>query len=78
MPKQFSPHRGAPKGHIGNPAGKNQWDGIRSDKPIGVRFLKTLEQELRDYAQQQGLTLTQFIEQAVAEKLARTRSDCDL
>jgi hypothetical protein len=74
MSKQVTHKRGAPKGHVGNPAGKNQWDGVRSDKPIGVRFLKDVEQELRDYAQQQGLTLTQFIEQAVAEKLAQVKT----
>lgn len=74
MSKQLTNKRGAPKGHVGNPNGNNQWHGIRSEKPIGVRLLKNLDEELRDYAKQQGLTLTQFIEQAVAEKLAQVKT----
>jgi hypothetical protein len=35
-----------------------------------------LDEELRDYAKQQGLTLTQFIEQAVAKKLAKAKTSC--
>ena len=74
MSKRVTNQRGAPKGHVGNPTGKNQWDGVRSDKPIGVRLLKDLDEELREYAKEQGLTLTQFIEQAVAEKLAKAKA----
>lgn len=74
MSKKNNNKRGAPKGHVGNPNGNNQWDGIRSSKPIGVRLLKNLDEELRDYAKKQGLTLTQFIEQAVAEKLAKVKT----
>ena len=74
MSPKTTKKRGAPKGHVGNPAGKNQWDGVRSDKPIGVRLLKNLDEELREYAQEQGVTLTQFIEQAVAEKLAKVKT----
>ncbi|MGL5835385.1 MAG: hypothetical protein ACRC1Z_19470 [Waterburya sp.] len=43
-------------------------------KKSKVKFLKDLDSELRDYAQQQGLTLTQFIEQAVAQKLAQIKT----
>ena len=64
---------GAPKGHIGNPTGKNQWEGIRSDKPIGVRLLKELDEELREYVKGQGITMTQFIEQAISEKLSKVK-----
>ena len=74
MSKQTTNKRGAPKGHVGNPKGNNQWDNVRSDRPIGVRLLKNLDEELRDYAKEQGLTLTQFIEQAVAEKLAKVKT----
>ena len=74
MPEQTKNRRGAPKGHVGNPTGKNQWEGIRSDKPIGVRLLKDLDEELRKYAAEQGITLTQFIEQAVAEKLQKDKT----
>ncbi len=73
MSKSTTNKRGAPKGHIGNPAGKNQWKGIRSEKPIGVRLLKDLDEELREYVKEEGLTLTQFIEQAVAEKLSKVK-----
>ncbi len=74
MSKQTTNRRGAPIGHVGNPTGKNQWEGVRSEKPIGVRLLKNLDEELREYAKQQGLTLTEFIEQAVAEKLAKVKT----
>ncbi len=72
--KKRKEKRGAPKGHIGNPTGKNQWEGIRSDKPIGVRLLKELDEELREYVKGQGITMTQFIEQAIAEKLEKLDS----
>ena len=74
MSKNITNKRGAPKGHIGNPNGNNQWDGVRSDRPIGVRLLKHLDGELRDYAKKQCLTLTQFIEQAIEEKLAKVKT----
>ena len=74
MSKQTTNRRGAPKGHVGNPAGKNQWEGVRSEKPIGVRLLKNLDEELREYVKEQGLTLTQFIEQAVVEKLNKAKT----
>ena len=74
MSQETTNKRGAPKGHVGNPTGKNQWDGVRSDKPIGVRLLKNLDRELREYTKEQGVTLTQFIEQAVAEKLAKAKT----
>lgn len=71
MKREINKKKGAPKGHIGNPTGKNQWDGIRSDKPIGVRLLKELDEQLREYTKEQGITITHFIEQAIAEKLAK-------
>ncbi|MDJ0719955.1 MAG: ribbon-helix-helix protein, CopG family [Prochloraceae cyanobacterium] len=74
MPKKITNQKGAPKGHVGNPTGKNQWEGIRSDKPIGIRLLKDLDAELREYAKEEGITLTQFIEQAVAEKLQKIKT----
>jgi hypothetical protein len=75
MPTQTAKKRpGAPKGHVGNPTGKNQWEGIRSDKPIGIRLLKELDQKLREYSQSQGITMTQFIEEAIAEKLHKTEA----
>ncbi|MDJ0717091.1 MAG: ribbon-helix-helix protein, CopG family [Prochloraceae cyanobacterium] len=74
MPKKITNKKGAPKGHVGNPSGKNQWDGIRSDKPIGIRLLKDLDAELREYTKEEGITLTQFIEQAIAEKLKRIKT----
>jgi len=74
MPKKITNKKGAPKGHVGNPSGKNQWEGIRSDKPIGIRLLKDLERELREYTKEEGITLTQFIEQAVAEKLEKIKT----
>ncbi len=74
MPKKITNKKGAPKGHVGNPTGKNQWEGIRSDKPIGIRLLKDLDAELRQYTKEEGITLTQFIEQAVAEKLQKIKT----
>lgn len=36
MSKQITNKRGAPKGNIGNPNSNNQWDGVRSDRPIST------------------------------------------
>lgn len=75
MPTQNTKKKtGAPTGHVGNPTGKNQWAGIRSDRPIGVRLLKELDEKLREYAKSQGITMTEFIEQAIAEKLEKTET----
>ena len=76
MPTKSRQNRvGAPPGHVGNPTGKNQWEGIRSDRPIGVRLLKELDEKLREYAKSQGMTMTQLIEQAIAEKLEKLEQE---
>lgn len=67
--------RGAPKGHIGNPTGKNQWEGIRSEKPIAVRLLKDLDSQLRLYAENTGRSLTEVVEEAIAEKLEALKTE---
>jgi hypothetical protein len=76
MPTQTTKKKaGAPPGHVGNPTGKNQWEGVRSDRPIGVRLLKELDEKLREYSKSQGITMTELIEQAIAEKLAHLESE---
>lgn len=76
MPTQTTKKKaGAPPGHVGNPTGKNQWEGVRSDRPIGVRLLKELDEKLREYSKSQGITITELIEQAISEKLEKLESD---
>ncbi len=60
----------AKKGIIRNPTGKNQWSGNRADKPIAVRLLKELDEQVRERASAEGKTLTQVMEEAIEFYLA--------
>lgn len=61
---------GAPRGTVNNPQGVNQWQDIRADKPISVRLLKEQDEAIRAKASEEGKTLTQVMEEAIALYLA--------
>lgn len=57
---------GAPRGAVRNPKGINQWEDIRAEKPIAVRLLQEQDTAVRKIAQEEGKTLTQVMEEAIA------------
>lgn len=57
---------GAPPGTVNNPAGKNQYADIRSEKPLAVRLLKEYDEAVRAKAEAEGKTLTQIMDEAIA------------
>lgn len=58
--------RGAPMGSVNNPKGANQWQDVRSEKPIAVRLLKEQDEAIRAKAAAEGKTLTQIMDEAIA------------
>jgi hypothetical protein len=72
--------KGQPKGFIGNPTGKNQYASRKGEgqkkEHIGINVVPTLKQSIQDIVtarKEQGehLTLTDWLEEAIQEKLAR-------
>jgi hypothetical protein len=63
--------KGAPKGHVGNPEGKNQYEGVLAEKTITVRLYEEDSELLRSLAEgkDKGF-MGQFIRDAVREALA--------
>lgn len=53
------------KGIVNNPSGKNQWEGIRADKPICVRLLKNQDEAIRALAQSEGKQISEVLGEAV-------------
>jgi hypothetical protein len=64
---------GAPRGAVRNPKGINQWQDIRAKKPIAVRLLQEQDTAIRKIAQEEGKTLTQIMEEAIAMYLEGRR-----
>jgi len=73
MPKKNSEKkRGAPKGHIGNPSGKNQYaaargHGVLAQKPIAVRLPDEYDKLLRQLAEKQGVSVGDLVREAIVE-----------
>jgi hypothetical protein len=57
--------KGAPKGTVNNPAGINQYPGIRAQKMIGVRLLKDRDAAIREKAEREGKTITAIFDEAI-------------
>lgn len=61
---------GAPKGHVGNPEGKNQFEGILAEKPIAVRLYQEDDVLLRSLAESKDKGFVgQFTRDAVRKAL---------
>jgi hypothetical protein len=69
------PRIGAPKGTINNPTGKNQYADVRAGKPIGVRLLKEYDQAIRAKALQEGKSITEILDEAIAFYFAHHGKD---
>ena len=61
---------GAPRGAVNNPQGINQYENVRSEKPIAVRLRKEKDAAIREKAEAEGKTLTQIMEEAIDLYLA--------
>jgi hypothetical protein len=61
---------GVKPGTVNNPAGKNQWEGVRSKQSISVRFLADTDRALRERAAIEGRTISSLIEEAIDQYLA--------
>ena len=67
--KKVGAHRGVAR----NPKGINQWQDVRAEKPIAVRLLEEQDTAVRKIAQEEGKTLTQVMEEAIAMYLEGRR-----
>lgn len=64
--------RGAPKGHVGNPEGKNQYAGILSEKPVPVRLYSEDYEKLQELAEGKNRGfIGQFVREAVRDAIAK-------
>ena len=63
--------RGAPKGHVGNPEGKNQYEGVLAEQVITTRLYKEDSDWLRTIAEseEKGF-MGRFIRDAVRNAIA--------
>lgn len=71
--------RGAPKGHISNPEGHNQYEGVLAGKTITVRLYEEDSELLRSLAEgkDKGF-MGQFIRDAVREAIAKTNVETEI
>ena len=67
---------GAPKGHVGNPEGKNQYEGVLAEQVITTRLYKEDSDWLRSIAesQEKGF-MGRFIRDAVRNAIAQVKED---
>jgi hypothetical protein len=68
--------RGAPKGHVGNPEGKNQYEGVLAEQVITTRLYKEDSDWLRSIAEseEKGF-MGRFIRDAVRSAIAQVKED---
>ncbi len=68
--------RGAPKGHVGNPEGKNQYEGVLAEQVITTRLYKEDSDWLRSIAEskEKGF-MGQFIRDAVRTAIAQVKDN---
>lgn len=73
--------KGQPKGFVGNPSGKNQYApkaGIgERTKMLSVRLTLNMDKAIRDSIKAEGITLTQWVEDAFKRKLKGLGEGCE-
>lgn len=76
--------RGQPKGFVGNPVGKNQYVGKAGvgerTRRFSVRVTPDMDSAIRASVETEGISLTQWVEDAFARKLrgvVEERSDIE-
>ncbi len=76
MEKKEKKQRGAPKGHVGNPEGKNQYEGVLAEQVITTRLYQEDSDWLRSIAQseEKGF-MGRFIRDAVRNAIAQVKED---